>query len=285
MTDKQLYRLCKKYGARALEARRKFAGLLPEVNRRGLFERRGFGSIYEFAARLAGMTRDQVDEVLRLERRFERMPVLREALVDGKVSAGKLARVAAVATVENSAQVLEMTRQLSYASLDIKVKEMQEKNGSAEPENLAKSLCAQNTNAPIAFVKYISSLQQTLAELGISAEVAEKLDELKRKGLDLNQVLKGMLEKREKEIAAEELHIQERMEHELKDRSRYVPVTVKMLMYQKHGSRCSAEGCGRRADQIHHLRRFAGGGGQDPGNLRSLCRGHHELAHKLDKIA
>ncbi len=279
MTDKQLYRLCKKWGRVALKARRRFAGLLPEVRRRGLWERRGFASIYEFAARLGGLSHEQVDEVLRLEQRFAEMPLLHEALVTGEVSAGKLARVAAVATAENSAEVLQMARQLTYAALDIKVKEIKTENGLPETKSATKSLCAQDINAPIALVNYSSATQKTLAELGISEQVAEKLHELKRKGLDLNQLLKEMLEKRGQEIAAEELQVQEKMEHELKDRSRYVPAVVKRLVFEKHGDKCSAGGCGRRADHLHHLREFAFGGGQDPANLRPLCRGHHELVH------
>jgi len=101
LSDKELYAICKKCGAAALEARRKFAGLLPEVYTRELKERekgrswlkkRGFFSVYEFAAKLAGMSRDQVDLVLRLEKRFADKPILRDALVSGDVSANKLAR-------------------------------------------------------------------------------------------------------------------------------------------------------------------------------------------------
>lgn len=36
-TDQELYKICKKYGAEALEARRKFTGLLPEVYKRLTF--------------------------------------------------------------------------------------------------------------------------------------------------------------------------------------------------------------------------------------------------------
>jgi uncharacterized protein YpbB len=54
MSDAKLYQLCQYYGAQALAARRKFVGLLPEVARRHLYLKKGFGSIREFAAKLAG---------------------------------------------------------------------------------------------------------------------------------------------------------------------------------------------------------------------------------------
>ena len=44
---------------------RKFAALLPEVDKRQLYRKRGFYSIFEFAAKLAGMGRKNVEEVLR----------------------------------------------------------------------------------------------------------------------------------------------------------------------------------------------------------------------------
>ncbi len=56
LTDEKLYELCKMYGARALEWRRKFIGLLPEVERRKLYRKKGFASVFEFAAKLAGVS-------------------------------------------------------------------------------------------------------------------------------------------------------------------------------------------------------------------------------------
>jgi hypothetical protein len=68
LTNKELHAECKKFGTAALEAKRKFAGLLPEVNRREIqaraegkswLVRKGYSGIFEFAARLAGMSRDE----------------------------------------------------------------------------------------------------------------------------------------------------------------------------------------------------------------------------------
>ncbi|MBU1703439.1 hypothetical protein KJ951_03480 [Patescibacteria group bacterium] len=56
LTDAQLYGLCKQYGQQALEARRKFIGLLPEVYKRRLYAKKSFSSINEFAAKLVTAT-------------------------------------------------------------------------------------------------------------------------------------------------------------------------------------------------------------------------------------
>lgn len=123
LTDKQLYAQCKKWGAAALEARRKFAGLLPEVNNRRLYDKRGYTCIYEFAARLAGMSRDQVDQILRLEKRFHDKHLLKAALTEGAVSSNKLARIVSIATTKNQKEILEKTEALSTRALEIFVKE------------------------------------------------------------------------------------------------------------------------------------------------------------------
>ncbi len=52
LTDEQLYKKAKFYGRNALLWRQKFIGLLPEVQRRRLYEKKNFGSIFEFAFKL-----------------------------------------------------------------------------------------------------------------------------------------------------------------------------------------------------------------------------------------
>ena len=138
MTDKQLYILCKKYGAECLRWRRRFEGLLPEVNRRRLFEKKGFGSIFEFSARLAGLSKEQVKRVLNLDRLFENRPVLRRLLANGEVSASRLSRITAVATSENESYWAEQTRNLSFKALNTLVRDVK----IAEVKNVACAIGA-----------------------------------------------------------------------------------------------------------------------------------------------
>ena len=128
-TDKELYTLCKKYGENALHWRRKFIGLLPEVNRRRLYEKKGFGSVFEFAKKLCGLSEEQVRRVLNLEKKFNDKPGLHQALISGEVSINKLARIASVATPENEALWMEKAMQLLKSALETLVKDV--KNESA----------------------------------------------------------------------------------------------------------------------------------------------------------
>jgi len=47
LSDKELYDLCKQFGSSALMWRRKFEWLLPEVEKRQLYKKHKFHSVYE----------------------------------------------------------------------------------------------------------------------------------------------------------------------------------------------------------------------------------------------
>lgn len=289
LTDSELYQLCKKSGLEALEARRKFIGLLPEVFRRRLYERRNFQSIYHFAAELGGVSQRLVDEVLRLEKSFAEMPQLHEALVKGEIGLSKLARIVSVVEIGNEAAICEKIRPLSRRAVDVLVKEMRkgdnimvelgslkaverdggggvnaEQNGLFEAKEVAKSLSGQNFDYEI------------LAKL--SPELKVKLKELIDKEIDINAVLLGALAERDGEIAREKAEIG-KVQNETFAKSRYISVRIKKLLKAEFGNRCSVQGCRKPAEQIHHERLYAIYREHDPRYLKPLCRGHHELAH------
>ncbi len=202
MTDPELYALCKKWGAEALEARRKFIGLLPKVNSRRLYERRGYSSIYHFAAVLGGVSEQLVNDVLRLEKRFEEMPRLHAALVKGEIGLSKLSRIASVVEVRNEGEISEKIRTLSRRAVDVLVKEMKvasegstECDGLFERENEAKTLAGQNHDFEV-----LNAL---------SPEVKMKLNELIEKEIDINAIILGALALRESEIMQQKMEIVE----------------------------------------------------------------------------
>src|SRR3989339_57573 len=118
ISDCELLKLCDKFGKRALLWRRRFIGLLPEVDKRRLYEKRGCSSIFEFAAKLAGLSAEQVRVVLRLEKRFEDKPGLKNLLVEGRVSVNKLVRVVSIATVENEKELARKIKFLPQKALE-----------------------------------------------------------------------------------------------------------------------------------------------------------------------
>lgn len=259
MTDEQLFQQCKKYGAAALEARRTFAGLLPEVYRRKLYEKKGFESIFVFAAKLAGMSQEQVQRVLQLERKFENKPTLRQALVSGKVSMNKLAKVASIATPENEEELAQMSQLLSTRALETLVRD--EKT-----------------------VHVNTDLQQSLPNVNLlghlSPELQKNLIERLEKGIDINDLLTELLQKHDLELAQEK----EQLSAEAKPvSSRYISVKVLRQVRKEHGTKCSIRTCERQAEEIHHTQRFSLARTHDPKYLAPLCKNHHQIAHSIDE--
>jgi hypothetical protein len=268
-SDKELYAICKKWGGEALEARRRFAGLLPEVYKRRLYEKKGFSCIYEFAARLAGMSRDQVDVVLRLEQRFSDKPVLREALIEGKVSANKLAWVVSMATVENQNDIVEKAEVLSKASLDIFVKEFKNENVLQKP-----------------LIEHGSLPGQTLE---LADDVENELLELQEKGIDINEIIRTALSQRKAAIEQEKEFLANEVRTDAEERAvigmpgkRHVPAKIRQLIIKEYGTKCAAPACRKQAAQIHHEAHWAASQRHDPATMKPLCKAHHEIAHADD---
>lgn len=258
MSDEKLFQLCQRYGAAALEARRKFAGLLPEVYRRRLYERRGFSSIFEFAKKLAGMSEEQVRRVLNLEKKFEDKPTLKRALVFGEVSVNKLARVASIATPENEEELAEKTKVLSNRALEVLVRDEKSVHVHTNP-------------------------QQSLPDVNLlshlSPELQKNLIERLKKGINISALLTELLQKHDLELAQEK----EKLATETKPtNSRYIKVAVRKHLQKEHGTKCSIRTCTKPSDHVHHTQRFALSRTHDPRYLAPLCRGHHEIAHAID---
>ena len=293
MTDKQLYRLCEKYGRRALEAKRRFAGLLPEVLRRKLYEKKGFGSIYEFAGKLAGMTRDHIDTVLRLERRFEDKPVLHQALVSGEISPNKLIRIACIATTQNQQELFETAQKLSKQAIDVFVKDYRREesvkeeagNGTknGQQDGLFEAKIAQKT-LPVQTFAPVSFDYEIVGKL--SPEVKIKIKEMMDRGIDINKELLEFFKEREGRIALEKERVaKEATVHmQAKKPSRYIPAKIKKIIKKEYGGKCAKPDCPRPAENLHHTFRFALTKSHNPHNLRPLCGAHHEIEHINDNL-
>jgi hypothetical protein len=117
-------------GRAAIEWRRKCELLLPEIYKSGVWRRKGFGSIYEYAAKLAGMSANTVDECLRVFRRIEDKPELMKVAAEKGLQAVR--PVAAIATQETAAFWAEKVKDMSRHTLETYVKDIRLENHRVE---------------------------------------------------------------------------------------------------------------------------------------------------------
>lgn len=118
LSDNDLYQKCREYGMNAKQWSRKFAGLLPEVARRGLHRKKGFISIQEFAGKLAGMSEYAVDKILHLAKHLENKPVLKKLFESGAEGWSKMEKVAYIATTETDKTWADKVTLLSTRALE-----------------------------------------------------------------------------------------------------------------------------------------------------------------------
>lgn len=194
LTDSELYTRCKEFGGLARVWRAKFAGLLPEVMRRNLHRRRGYASIHEFAAKLAGMSERSVDKVLNLARNLEGKPALKAQLESGAVGWTKIEKVAFVAKPATDAFWADKVQNLCTLALDAYVHETRE-------------LFTKGANVlPVTDIgqlkhELLSSQEPSRLTFPVTVEVESKLrlfkhklEKEKRSALTYNEVFKELLD-------------------------------------------------------------------------------------------
>lgn len=313
LSDENLFQMCRKFGGQAKFWRQRFLGLLPEVQRRRLYERKGFSSIFEFAKKLAGVSEEQVRLVLNLERKFERTPVLQAMLVRGEVSANKLVRVASIATVENQEAWAEQVKILSKSALETLVRDERRIAGGRASLGGVAGVDGASGGETVAMVdgllkptfenislpgQSFNSINRDLELLQkLPAELKERLHQIADKGIDIGVLLTELLDRREREIEERKVELAELEEkkagliaektHDGEKRkkkrvSRYISVAIRKVLKEEFGSKCAISGCGKDARQIHHSQRFALSPSHDPRLLVPLCEDHHEIAHSID---
>ncbi len=289
LNDENLYNLCKTYGERARLWRQKFAGLLPEVFKRRLYEKKGFSSIFEFSKRLAGMSEEQVRLVLNLEKRFEKTPVLKSLLVDGKVSVNKLARIVSIAKPDNEIFLATQVQILSKSAVETLVRDEKFAEKSNEKNKAENVNCENRNGLQKSFLTQGLPGQTHESGLKLDEDVEKELMKMQEKGIDINKFLRNALKTRKENIENEKLAIAEaqRLEQEERDLigvppKEYMSVKIKKIIHEEHGTKCSVPGCTRPAKTLHHTGRFALTKNHDPHFIAPLCEEHHEIAHKID---
>lgn len=136
LTDRQLYKRCKAYGLYSRKWMRKFEGTLPEVNSRRLYKRRGYASIYEFAKKLAAMSEEKVNKILRLWNRLGTTPKLQKLFEEGEVGYSKLAAVAYIVTSENEKEWIDKIKTMSRYALEAYIHEIRKNEQNYRVESV-----------------------------------------------------------------------------------------------------------------------------------------------------
>ncbi len=240
---KTLHERFSNYGANAKLWMRKCELLLPEIERARVWEEEGFGSIYEYAAKLAGMSKEKVRDSLRILRKIEDKPGLMKVAREKGLRA--IRPVATIAEKEDDKFWADKAENMSVNTLETFVREIRhEKSGH----------------------------MTTLIEMDLDPEIAEELKKIKGQN-NWNELMKQLLEIREKQLEQE-------IPETKKTTARHIPSKISRYAKAKTNGTCCFPGCLKKADVLHHTDRFALSKEHNPNKIRPLCKAHHDLAHR-----
>ncbi len=244
------------YGRNAREWTRKCAVLLPKVEQHQIWRKRRCHSIYEYAAKVAGMSRSAVDQALWVLEKIKDKPELLKVVEEKGIQAVRpIANLATQATAKFWAENAMIT---SKHGLEALAREYRKSCPGARTES--------------------GKMQKTVGEaitqtvsFELSSNLARRLDRI-RKRKNFEQLLTKFVEGIEQE---EESRKPEAVETD----SRPVPAAIERFSRERTGDKCAFPCCMKPIFQLHHTQRWALHHIHDPDKLWGLCQAHNELAH------
>ncbi|MEK7545084.1 MAG: hypothetical protein AAB551_03050 [Patescibacteria group bacterium] len=264
----QLHQNFVQYGTNAKEWMRKCVLLLPEIAQHRIWQQKGFGSLYEYAAKLAGMSRNTVDDALRILHKIEDKPALRRVVEEKGIHAVR--PVAAIATPETESFWAEKASVMSKHTLEVYVQEYVRAETDFRPGTGNTSENPQQQaieNIPVeVFVP-----PKTTVVMQLDPDISAKLQKLKGAG-DWNTLMKEFLQIREAQL-------EEQKPQPVTTDSRHIPNAIQRHVRHKTNDTCSFPRCAKPSKILHHTQRFALEKIHDPDRLEPLCTEHERIAH------
>lgn len=315
--DKVIHDQFTAYGRNAKEWARKCALLLPEIERRQIWRKRGFGSLFEYAAKLAGMSRNSVEDALRILRKIEDKPALQKVVASRGLNAVR--PVVAIATAGTDVFWAGKAREMSKNTLEVYVREYKKLDTAQFGKGMDQCRNGEcgGVNGGVGSADRLDFRTSTAGQpekfvtMNLTPEVAAELLKLKGRG-DWNSLMKELLELRRQKLeeekpkmeesaarhsqirnpnseekGAEEPNMREpnvsavevKMSNLAAAKSRYIPAKIKKFVIKKTRGQCGYPGCAKPYEILHHTERWALQKNHDPDKLVPLCIAHERIAH------
>ena len=270
------------FGANAKQWSRKCALLLPQIEKHQVWRKKGFNSIYEYAAKLAGMSHRTVDDALRIIRKIEDKPELMKVVEKKGINA--IRPIVTLATKENAAFLAKNAQEMNIKTLRLYKKEISaltrnvenakkavttvrwdanaEKSTNNKSNEKNKSWYSSNSNA---------SIQSEAIWMELEKKDAEQLKKWKGDS-DWTQLIKEL-------IALKKEKLEKEKPLPVKTKSKAIPTAIQKYIFKRSTCQCEFPGCTKKSKELHHADRFALVHKHDPDRIFALCKEHHNLSH------
>ncbi len=257
----------------------KLLALLPKIQKEKIYEKEGYANIYDYAARLAGLSPGVVSKAIAVQKKIEDKPYLQKAIESQGIN--KVAIVVGVATRENERELAEKVENMSKPALQEYSKEIRGKVTSKWQVEMDEKMMFMFLKLKKKFGDNLSNkeaLRRMLVEME-SREKQSKSLSLAKKQVKIPGDFEGNTKKidlKKNRYSLENFQLPEFATIK-KWPSRYIPITRKRAALSTTNGQCAHPSCHRPAEIIHHKERFATTGNHE--SLQPLCRQHHEFAH------
>jgi len=264
-----------KYGSNAKEWQRKCILLLPQISKKRIWEKKRFSCIYEYAAKLAGLSKYQVQEALRILKHVEDKPELKALIKEKGINIIK--PVATIATKNSAKFWANKAKVMSKNTLEVYVREWKKQNNIfAEEEGIdTKKILPRKdfTKQNGLNIKKNQTIQnpKTPITMNLSPETLEQLKKLKGNN-DWETLMAKFIQNHEKQLEKEKPKT-------VKTNSRQIPKKIKNYIRKKTNGTCAYPGCTKPHKVLHHIDRFALNKEHNPDKIKPLCKEHDQIVH------
>jgi hypothetical protein len=279
-TNRELYSKCLELSGYIKKYRNQFIALIPLVEKRKVYLKHNMHSIYEFAAKLAGISNETVAKILRISHKLKKSPRLQEAFVNGEVTWTKLEVVSPLISAKNDLVLALKLPTMSVDAIRLMVKELKLPEG----ENLKSS----KKQTELLSVKLSV---KTMTKLKIfKAKVEKRLGHL----VTWDKAFSMMLEDFYQIYPTETIHnskdipLEPRSEQPrwpqapeaVAEYSRYIPAKKRREILSRTNGLCSK--CNKPAQVLHHEDPYSVSYSHE--SVVPLCRAHHDLVHHENRV-
>ncbi|MBI5151965.1 hypothetical protein HZA39_00360 [Candidatus Peregrinibacteria bacterium] len=262
--EKNLHERFAEYGKNAREWTRKCALLLPEIEKREIWRKRGFSNIYEYARVLAGMSTNAVNDALWVMKKAQDKPELIKIAKEKGINS--IMPILTIATPETEKFWAEKVREMSVHTLQAYVREFKKADLQAKINGDFRDVPKHSQNQNLFSGKNLRRI-----EIELEPEIADQLEKLKGAG-NWNETLKKLL-------TAYQENLEMKKPAAAQTESRYIPIEIKRHATMRTNNTCAFPNCKKPYEILHHTKRFALTHEHNPDSLVPLCKAHEQLAH------
>jgi len=289
MNDLELHHRFKKLGTIRNKITYKLLALLPEIAARKIYEKKGYRTVHEYAARLAGLTPDVVTKALAVAKKLSDKPLL-QAQIE-KVGIHKVSLVASLATIETEKIWAEKVENMSKKTLEVFTKEYRQTGsfdvGRAADESLKieldhemqkmfyklKKEIGANLSNKEALRVILANFKKNETKTGEKVVYKPK-STFPGKDFDRREKRSGeIVEKRTDEAREKKVG-----KSVYEPKGRYVAVKTKRTTIAKTAGTCTYTNCTKAIENIHNKTPYSVRKTHE--DLVGLCKEHHEMAHQ-----